>query len=401
MSKRFDSITKIIISTILVSSAALGVANITFTEQASAKKTNDYKYISTKINGKKVDLKAKSIKKNGIYFVHSTELLNKLGVKSSFNSAKKTLKIKNGNKTITIKKGSEYAYEGKKKYTLPATLQNINGRLYVPHDIISKVTNYKTKATSGTLTITKKVNLGEVNDKDNIFESVVEHRNNPSISKKIFNINATNKTLGNSYGEKDVASYKKLLKYLNPFAKKSIEYAEKYYGDDSKEMKAFDDYYNKGVRYNKDKLSREEKFDPYIESILNLQMVLGGLKADNIPSDVAKKVYKDTLTVGHFTHSVLRYSEERYYDTGKINNSNDSLYNFLHGKGGNCRTDVQLEMFMHNYIGNETLGVANKDFSHVSLVFKKDGKWINLGSGAVLAEHNFKGTEIYNLDAHY
>ncbi|WP_139994244.1 hypothetical protein [Kurthia sp. Dielmo] len=104
MRKRFDSITKIIISTALVSSVALGTATITVPEEASAKKTNDYKYISTKINGKKVDLKARSIKKNGIYFVHSTELLNKLGVKSSFNSAKKTLKVKNGNKTITIKK---------------------------------------------------------------------------------------------------------------------------------------------------------------------------------------------------------------------------------------------------------------------------------------------------------
>lgn len=401
MSKRFDSITKIIISTTLVSSAALGVANITFTEQASAKKTNDYKYISTKINGKKVALKAKSIKKDGIYFVHSTELLNKLGVKSSFNSTTKTLKVKNGNKTITIKKGSKYAYEGKKKYTLPATLQNINGRLYVPHDIISKVTNYKTKVTSGTLTITKKVSLGGVNDKDNIFESVVEHRNNPSMSKKIFNINAPNKTLGNSYGEKDVASYKKLVKHLEPFAEQALAHSNKYFGDNSKEMKAFNDFYNKGVSYDWDKLSREEKNDPYIELIISVEDVVGPLKTAGVSSKTAEKVYNDYLTVGYFTHSVLSYASDNYYDIAKINNNNDSLYGFLHGKGGNCRTDTQLLMFIHNKLGNETIGLANEKFNHVSLVYKVNDTWIKTNTGNLMTVHDFDGNEIYNLDAHY
>ncbi|WP_139992796.1 copper amine oxidase N-terminal domain-containing protein [Kurthia sp. Dielmo] len=401
MSKRFDSITKIIISTTLVSSAALGVANITFTEQVSAKKTNDYKYISTKINGKKVALKAKSVKKDGIYFVHSTELLNKLGVKSSFNSTTKTLKVTNGNKTITIKKGSKYAYEGKKKYTLPATLQNINGRLYVPHDIISKVTNYKTKVTSGTLTITKKVSLGGVTNNDNAFNSVVEHKNNPSVSKKIYNVNASNKTLGNSYGEKDVASYKKLVKHLEPFAEQALAHSKKNYGDDSKEMKAFDDYYNKGVDYNKGELSREERIDPYIESILNVKSVVGVLKKQNVSSKLAEKIYKDHLTVGYFSYAVQRYASDNYYDIGKINNSNDSLYGFLHGKGGNCRTDTQLLMYMHNKLGNETAGLANDSFTHVSLLYKVEVKWIKLGLGNELSVHTLKGNEIYNLDAHY
>lgn len=392
MRKRFDSITKIIISTALVSSVALGTATITVPEEASAKKTNDYKYISTKINGKKVDLKARSIKKNGIYFVHSTELLNKLGVKSSFNSAKKTLKVKNGNKTITIKKGSKYAYEGKKKYTLPATLQNINGRLYIPHDIIPKVTNYKTKVTSGTLVIT---------NKDNTFNSVLEHKNNPSVSKKIFNINASNKTLGNSYGEKDVASYNKLNKLLEPFAEKAIDYQKKYLGDASSEMKAFDDFYNKGVSYNREELSRDERVDPYIQSILSVQNNIGLLKIEGVSSKTAKKAYKDTLTVGHFMHTILKYSEHNGVDLGKINNKNDSLYGFLNGQGGNCRTDAQLLMYMHNKLGNETLGVPNEDFTHVTIGMKIDGKWLMESSGLVVSLLDFNGDEIYNLDAHY
>ena len=104
MKKRGNSITKFIISTSLVSGAALGVTNITAPTEVSAKKADSFTYVSTKINGKKVNVKAKSIKKDSVYFIHSTEVLNKLGVKSSFNSTTKILTVKNGSKSITLKK---------------------------------------------------------------------------------------------------------------------------------------------------------------------------------------------------------------------------------------------------------------------------------------------------------
>ena len=366
-----------------------------------AKKNTSVKFVKTKLGNKTLNLNVKSVQKDGKYFVHSIEVLKQLGVKVSYNSKTKILKINNAGKTITVKKGSQYAYQGKTKYKLSTTVQNINGRLYVPHDIISKVTNYKTKVSSGTLTITKKVSLGGVTNNDNSFNSVVEHKNNPSVSKKIYNVNASNKTLGNSYGEKDVASYKKLDKYLSPFAEKSIEYANKYFGDNSKEMKAFDDYYNKGVSYDSNNLSREERFDPYVASILEVEDIVGGLKNEGVSSKTAEKVYHDYLTANYFTHSVLRYASDNYYDIAKINNNNDSLYGFLHGKGGNCRTDAQLLMFIHNKLGNETIGLANAKFNHVSLVYKVNGTWIKTNTGDVMTVHEFTGTEIYNLDAHY
>ena len=40
----------------------------------------------------------------------------------------------------------------------------------------------------------------------------------------------------------------------------------------------------------------------------------------------------------------IKYSEHNGVDLGKINNKNDSLYGFLNGQGGNCRTDAQLLM---------------------------------------------------------
>lgn len=382
MKKRGNSITKFIISTSLVSSAVLGVTNITAPTEVSAKKADSFTYVSTKINGNKVNVKAKSIKKDGVYFVHSTEVLNKLGVKSSFNSTTKIL---------TVKNGSKYAYEGKKKYKLSSTLQSINGKMYVPSDFISKATNYQVKTASNTLSITEK----------KTGSTKVDHKNIPSVSKRIFNINAPNKTLGNSYGEKDVASYNKLVKHLNPFAEEAIAYAKAVYGDDSKEMKAFDDFYNKGVSYNYDELSRDEKVDPYIESIIAVDDIVGVLKKEGVSSKTAEKVYRDYLTLGYFVRNVLNNSTDNYYDVGKINNNNDSLYDYLHGKGGNCRTDAQLLMFMHNKLGNETIALANAKFTHVSVVYKVKGEWIRTNAGNIMALHDFTGTEIYNIDAHY
>ena len=263
--------------------------------------------------------------------------------------------------------------------------------MYVPSDFISKATNYQVKTASNTLSITEK----------KTGSTKVEHKNSPIVSKRIFNINAPNKTLGNSYGEKDVASYNKLVKHLNPFAEEAKAYTKAVYGDDSKEMKAFDDYYNKGVSYNSSELSRDERVDLYIMSILEVQSIVSSLKKDAVSSKTAKKVYKDYLTVNYFTRNVLNNSTYNYYDVSKINNNNDSLYDFLHGKSGNCRTDVQLLMFMHNKLGNETIALANSKFTHVSLIYKVHGEWIRENMGNAMALHEFTGNELYNMDAHY
>lgn len=346
------------IKTVLITTALLSLnvgSLLLVSDTASAESKEDVANTSSKvttykttISGKSVTLKNKSLKRGTKYFISPTEVLKKLGATVAYSSKNKILTIKAGSKKTTIKADSHYTYVNGVKYKLSSTMQKINGKTYVPYDIISKATKYKASVSNSTIKIVKKSTTTK-STSNNLYTSDV---------KALYQ--------GHTYNIKTQAQYDKVIDWVRDYMQ-TPDVKDLKMGGEYASTGAYSDYYNKGKTFNFFTSHKDPSdITDYELGLSAAEASLSSLKKNGVSYSTAVEVWKLASA------SIMGMQSVQ----AKEDHTTDSLYDYIFNHRGDCDGDAQMYQIIYDMHGYETkLHYAP---NHTTVQVKLGNHWYNI-----------------------